>query len=289
MFGASCLISCGDDETASASFTVSEVEADAGDVLTINGAFDPNGTYVIEINGVECTIIEITATSITFEVPANATSGEIILIVDGQEIVVGDLVINTASFEITVYDANSWTNSTTDLETIEGAEIKLYRDENSFNSGTAEITTITDESGTATLILPRPGDDLDGDGVDDDSGVEIESFYDFIMVIEKGNKSILKNGYIISGVFFCQSELDELNAFAQNEYQSDYQNGAVVGDARYADINGDGIINSEDIWPYGWIRLRSESDDSDGDPTPIGTGPSCDNKPTEKNAGYIGE
>ncbi|TXD47870.1 SusC/RagA family TonB-linked outer membrane protein [Polaribacter sp. IC073] len=51
-------------------------------------------------------------------------------------------------------------------------------------------------------------------------------------------------GYLASGLFFTQKEIDDLNAAAPGgEYQPQSPK---PGDIRYADINGDGIVNDDD-------------------------------------------
>lgn len=286
--GISFLMGCGNDDSSPLS-TVTELEAAAGDIITIEGTFDPNETYIVEFGGVEGSIIEIQPTFIRVEVPSNAESGDIVLIHNGEETVVGTIEITTTTAELTIYDANSWVDSTTPLTTVQDAEIKLFRDEDSFNSGNADFIALTNVNGIATFALPKPGEDADGDGKDDESGISFESFYDFIILIEKGNKANTKDGYNISGAFLCQSELDNLNATAQEAYQTDYQQGASVGSIRYTDANGDGIIDESDQSSYGWVSLKTNS--SNDGPTPVddeGSESSCDIEPTEKNVGYIG-
>ena len=53
-------------------------------------------------------------------------------------------------------------------------------------------------------------------------------------------------GWDYQGIIRTQAQLDELNAIAQANGLSEYQQGAQVGDCYYRDINGDGQINGDD-------------------------------------------
>jgi hypothetical protein len=177
--------------------------------------------------------------------------------------------------KITIYDANSWTSESNDLEIVVGAQIKLYKDENTFNSGRPDYEAITDENGVGTVMVPTPVD-VSGDGFYDENNPH------FIIIIEKDGKSNLNGGFAIAGVFFCQSEFKE-----------DFQSGATVGGIKYSDVNGDGVIDSMDKVPYGYITLTLEGTDDNGQiviaPEPFGPNTSCSNKPSDKNVGYIGQ
>lgn len=70
-----------------------------------------------------------------------------------------------------------------------------------------------------------------------------------------GNHSICKNGYAVGsfygyrveGVIRSQKELDELNAGSKGANDGFYQKKeTTIGDYKFKDLNGDGIINSED-------------------------------------------
>ena len=71
-----------------------------------------------------------------------------------------------------------------------------------------------------------------------------------------GNHSICKNGYAVGsfygyrveGVIRSQKELDELNAGSKGANDGFYQKKeTTIGDYKFKDLNGDGIINSEEI------------------------------------------
>lgn len=173
--------------------------------------------------------------------------------------------------KITVYDANSWTNESAPLEIVVGADVKLFKDETTYNSGIPDYEVLTDNNGIAIFLVPTPLD-LDGDGFYE------ENDPNFIILIEKNGKTNLKEGFGISGVFLCQSELNET-----------IQDGAALGDMRYADVNGDGVIDSDDKIAYGYITLKLEGTDDCPCPADIPGSTSCDNKPTDDNAVYIGQ
>ncbi len=183
---------------------------------------------------------------------------------------------------ISVYDADSWTGESNPLETVAGAEINLYLDRSTFDAGAPEHTVSTNENGIATVMIPRPIDsDLDG--------IYDENTPDFIITVENDGKTNIKNGYMIAGVFFCQSTLDGWNVQAQSSYGSDYQEGATVGGIHYADSNADGIVNTIDQIPYGYITLELEEEE-DGPMSSEDPGTTiCPSKPTERNVAYIAQ
>lgn len=180
---------------------------------------------------------------------------------------------------ISVYDADSWTGENNPLETVASAEINLYLDRSTFAAGAPEHTASTDENGIATVMIPRPTD-RDGDGLYDNP--------DFLITVEKDGKTNIKNDYMIAGVFFCQSTLDDWNVQAQSFYGSDYQEGATVGGIHYDDINGDGIVDNLDQTGYAYITLRLEEEDVGPIPGEE-PGTICPSRPTERNVAYIAQ
>ena len=53
-------------------------------------------------------------------------------------------------------------------------------------------------------------------------------------------------GYVYQGIIRTQTDLDDLNAYANSKGKDYYQPNAQVGDCYYEDVNGDGIITSDD-------------------------------------------
>ena len=53
-------------------------------------------------------------------------------------------------------------------------------------------------------------------------------------------------GYVYKGIIRTQTDLDDLNAYAKSKGMDYYQPNAQVGDCYYEDVNGDGIITSDD-------------------------------------------
>lgn len=53
-------------------------------------------------------------------------------------------------------------------------------------------------------------------------------------------------GYVVEGIFRSQDEIDALNAAAVEQGWASYQGGAVPGDYKFADVNGDGHVNDSD-------------------------------------------
>ncbi len=73
---------------------ISTNRASIGDIIIINGKnFNSNETYLVKFNEIEGPIIEITPTQLKVEIPENATSGEIVLVYNNEEISVGTIEI----------------------------------------------------------------------------------------------------------------------------------------------------------------------------------------------------
>lgn len=79
------------------------------------------------------------------------------------------------------------------------------------------------------------------------NGANVSSYIQDIFV--EGEAIGTSKGYKVAGIFQTQEEIDELNAAAiakdPVKYHY-YQNGAVPGDYKIEDINGDGVITSDD-------------------------------------------
>ncbi len=135
------------------------------------------------------------------------------------------IIPNIKSIELTIYDATSWVENLP-LNPVANAEVKLYNDEASFDLGNAEYTIISDENGIVTLY-------------------DLDNTFSFLLTIQKGDLSNIMDGYVVRGVFQSQDEV----------HNSASQNDAVVGGISYSDLNGDGIIDSDDKSPFDYLRL----------------------------------
>ncbi len=125
-------------------------------------------------------------------------------------------VIAILSAEFTVKDATSWTPENPSMSPAANATIKLYASQSSFDSNTPEYIIITDAVGFVKAYNITPGD--------------------YFLVVEKDNLSNVVNGYLIAGVYQTQAEVDS----------GPQQAGATVGGLKYTDVNGDGIVDSDD-------------------------------------------
>jgi hypothetical protein len=124
---------------------------------------------------------------------------------------------------LTIKDATTWTLENDTLDTAPDANVKLYASQSSFDNNLPDFTATSDLNGIATFFgLPAPAG--------------------YFLIVEKGNLSNIKDGYIIGGVFHSQADIDE----------SAPQPGAYVGGIKYTDLNGDAVLNSQDqIWHDG--------------------------------------
>jgi PKD repeat protein len=149
---------------------------------------------------------------------------------DEPDSITKDIIIdhNLKSIELTIKDANSWTHENPDLSVVADADVKLYAGQASFDADEPDYTVKSDESGLA-LFYDLP----DGN---------------YFMVAEKGDLSNIHDGYLISGVFQTQVEIDN----------APRQDGAAVGGFRYTDINGDVYITEDDKTSYAEITVSSD-------------------------------
>ena len=78
--------------------SISTTSAKVADIITINGQnFNNNENYIIRFNGVEGIITEKTTTSLTVQIPEGATSGEITLSFNDQNLTIGNIEIITVN------------------------------------------------------------------------------------------------------------------------------------------------------------------------------------------------
>ena len=136
------------------------------------------------------------------------------------------------SAELTIVDGTTWTQENTQLETVEGATVDLYRNRDSFDSGQPDLTATSDENGKVVF------NDLETNT--------------YLMVVTKDDLSNIKDGFVISGVFQNQEEIDNANAVG-------FQPGnPKPGDFRFRDLDGDGNISDFDKLDYGGLNYEGE-------------------------------
>ena len=118
--------------------------------------------------------------------------------------------------QLTIKDATSWTPENHNLSTVPNAVVKLFASQSTFNNNLPDFTASSDADGIVKFYVP----------------VQEQYF----LIVEKGFLSNIKDGYVITGVFNDQAEID-----------ASQQPGAKIGGLVYKDINGDGVINATDI------------------------------------------
>lgn len=120
--------------------------------------------------------------------------------------------------KFTVYDCSDWTPESFSVPKA-SATIKVYT--NAENVGTTKTYDVltTDEDAQAILY-----------------GLRTNNYY---FTVEKDNKSNIVNGYVLLGTYNTQEEVD-------GSPDPDAQ----IGDLKFMDINGDGILNSDDNCNY---------------------------------------
>ena len=137
-------------------------------------------------------------------------------------------ITKTLSVELTIKDATSWSLENPGLDSVPGAIIKLYENQASFDSNSPEYTITSDEHGVVWLYdLPQ--------------GL-------YLLTAEKDDLFNICNGYLIQGVFQNQEDIDN----------SPSQPDAVIGEIKYADVNGDGVINVSDQVSYDLLFTEEE-------------------------------
>lgn len=133
------------------------------------------------------------------------------------------VVVRKPIVYFTVYDCSNWTPENF-REPQPDAIIKVYTDPD--DVGTEETYDIitTDHNGQAILYGSK------------------ENHYYF--TAEMGNKSNIVNGYLLIGTY---NSADDIASYPSEPW-------AEVGDLKFADINGDGVINENDKINYDWIN-----------------------------------
>lgn len=138
---------------------------------------------------------------------------------------------NEKSIELTIRNAKLWTPENPTLDpALEGAIVNLYTSQNSFDNNTPDYTSTSDKNGKA-IFYNLPADTY------------------FLIVNHEDLSNIASNGFLIIGVFQTQEEVD--NSAAQ-------PNNPKPGSLKYADVNGDGRIDSFDHVQFETITLNEK-------------------------------
>jgi hypothetical protein len=126
-------------------------------------------------------------------------------------------ILTTLSAELTIKDGTTWSVVNPSLDNVQNATVKLFANQSSFDNNLPDFTATSDVNGIVKLY---------------DLPIQEQYF----LVVEKGDLKNIVDGYIITGVFQNQAEIES----------SSEQTGAQVGGLKYTDVNADGIINSDD-------------------------------------------
>ena len=119
--------------------------------------------------------------------------------------------------EIMVRDGNSWSSSDTSLSVSTGATINLYATEDDVINNNPAYTKTTDETG----IVKIP----------------INFLSQYFLTVRKGNAGNIINGFLVIGIFQSQDDI------ARSPTQTPP---GAIGEAKFADINNDAIIEQTD-------------------------------------------
>jgi hypothetical protein len=195
-------------------------------VITGNNFSATAANNIVKFNGMAATVSAATTTSLTVQVPAGATTGKVTVQAGNQTVASGnDFEVFNTSIEFTVKDGKSWSVNNS-LNVVSGATINLYESQADVTSEVVKYTAVTDASGKVTIP------------------VAFKSYYYF--TVQKGNAKNIYNDLLVAGIFQSQ---DEIQSSAQ---QSPWP---TVGSVKYADLNGDGIINSLDKANSGFVQV----------------------------------
>lgn len=123
---------------------------------------------------------------------------------------------DTTTITVNVRDVDSWSSTNTGLSAAAGATVYLYDSQSAVTANTPSYTKTTGSDGSINI------------------SVSYKSQY--YIVVTKNSQSDIDGGYLVSGVF--QSDNDVL--------QSPAQVNSAAGWPKFADINGDGKIDSKD-------------------------------------------
>ena len=123
----------------------------------------------------------------------------------------------TTKIEITVKDGNSWSAQNTSMNVVSDATVKVYESLEKVVANTPSYTKTTDQTGK--VLIPV---------------VYKDTYY---FTVQKGNAKNIYNNQLIAGIFQTDTEIQ--NSAIQTPTPS-------IGSLKYADLNFDGIINSQD-------------------------------------------
>lgn len=136
---------------------------------------------------------------------------------------------NHLAVELTILTTSNWSIENPIYIPVPNAIVSLYKEyPESFNLGEPDYTMTTDNDGKIKIY------DEDIDAV--------------CFVVESNSESNIVNGYQIDGVFQSQAEIVSWASI----------DNAIVGSYKYLDLNGDGIVNSNDKAPCESISISLE-------------------------------
>ena len=138
-------------------------------------------------------------------------------------------ILTTLSAELTIKDGTTWSLVNPSLDNVQDATVKLFANQSSFDNNLPEFTATSDVNGIVKLY---------------DLPIQEQYF----LVVEKGDLKNIVDGYIITGVFQNQADIDS----------SPWQTGAQVGGLKYTDVNADGIINSDDKTWHDYLSVYED-------------------------------
>src|SRR5690554_5404092 len=135
------------------------------------------------------------------------------------------------SLELTIYNANSWTSSSSTLSSISEVPVKLFEIDgsNSIAGKKETYKETSDENGIVSFYNIKAGN--------------------YLLIATKDDFSNLKNGLVINGVFMnAQDTIHTSNV--------PYQENVEIGGLKYKDMNGDGVINNLDIVEGDYVQIE---------------------------------
>ncbi len=136
---------------------------------------------------------------------------------------------NHLAAELSILTTSNWSIDNPVYAPVPNAVISFYKEyPTSFELGEPDYTLTSDNEGKLNIY------DEDVDAV--------------CFVVENNGESNIVDGYLIGGVFESQEEIDNW-AYIEN---------AIIGSYKYLDLNGDGIVNSDDKAPCQSISISLE-------------------------------
>lgn len=139
--------------------------------------------------------------------------------------------------KVRVYSTETWNSTTNKMDTVVGATVNLISD-------SATVSAVTDNNGFATFS-----------GLNEKVYYIVASKGDLSNLINKTTLNNIINGNLIIGVYSSQADIETSAAYSN----------AVVGGSRPADVNGDGIINDNDIVQGNYLKFEYQYKDMNAD------------------------